>query len=46
MTLELSDCDRRISLEFDLHSEGYRENSLHTSSTRSSRRCACSARRS
>ena len=29
LRLELSDCDRRISLKFDLDSEGYRENSLH-----------------
>ena len=29
MKLEISDCDRRISLRFDLDSEGYRENSLH-----------------
>ena len=29
MRLEISDCDRRISLRFDLDSEGYRENSLH-----------------
>ena len=29
MKLEISDCDRRISLRFDVDSEGYRENSLH-----------------
>lgn len=27
--LEISDCDRRISLGFDIDSVGYRENSLH-----------------
>ena len=27
--LEISDCDRRVSLGFDVDSEGYRENSLH-----------------
>lgn len=28
-TLEIADCDEVISLEFDIDSEGYRENSLH-----------------
>ena len=27
--LEISDCDRRVSLGFDVDSVGYRENSLH-----------------
>ena len=29
MKLEISDCDRRVSLGFDVDSVGYRENSLH-----------------
>ena len=29
MVLEIADCDRRISLEFDVESEWGRENSLH-----------------
>ena len=29
MTLEMSDCDRRISLEFDIDTDEGRENSLH-----------------
>ena len=28
-TLEIADCDRTIRLDFDVDSEGYRENSLH-----------------
>ena len=29
MILEIADCDRRINLQFDLETEGERENSLH-----------------